>query len=422
MDLVDRKKVITMIRRSLNLVDPRLVDHNVKVAFVLHNMLLADGCDDPEKMHKLRVLALFHDIGAYRSEQIDQLLQFETQNVWSHSIYSYLFLRDFFPEHLARIVLYHHARYDLLLNEDPEILWYSQMLHVADRACVWHDELKQSKEALADHLEPMRGSVFSPQCIDLLWEADRRFHIWEGLDSEDILETLPLQEEIPPSESEAYLFILVNSIDFRSRTTVIHTRSVMEISLELATLMGMPAETKKKIYYGALMHDLGKIGTPLSILEKPGRLTPEEMDTMRQHVILCKHIIQDCVDDEIAQIALRHHEKLDGSGYPLGLSAKDLTIPQRLVAVADILSALCMARSYKDAYPKERSLSIIRDMADSGQLDRDIVALVEHHFDSIIENASQRVVPIQEKYDRMQHEFTAIMEHCMKMSNTTIQK
>ena len=76
------------------------------------------------------------------------------------------------------------------------------------------------------------------------------------------------------------------------------------------------------------MHDLGKIATPLSILEKPGRLTDEEMEIMRQHVILSGKIIEGCVDDEIVKIAVRHHEKLNGKGYPLGIGEESLTVPR----------------------------------------------------------------------------------------------
>ncbi len=422
MQLVDRKKVITMVRRALNIMDRRLVDHGMKVALILHDMLMTEGRLDPETMRKLRLLTLFHDIGAYRSEDVDKLLQFETKNIWDHAIYSYLFLRDFFPEKLARIVLYHHTNYNADWEDDPELLRYGQMLHVADRICVWHDRNQTEKELMATHLERLRGTTFSPECIDLFWEADRLRGTWDALNSDDLFDRFPQQEELPQEEAESYLHILINAIDFRSRTTVIHTRSVMEISLELAKLMGMPENTQRKIYYGALMHDLGKIGTPVSILEKPGRLTPEEMDIMRQHVILSGEIIAGCTDEETIRIALRHHEKLNGQGYPLGLTEKDLTMPERLVAVADVLSALCMARSYKEAYSKERTMGILHEMADSGQLDRTIIQVAEENFDDIIQKATMRVAPIQDQFDRMQVEFKEIRQYCMTRSHMIVKK
>lgn len=410
MELIDRKKVLTMVRRSLNMVDSRLVDHGLKAALVLQDMLSAEGCRDAKLRKDLGILALFHDIGAYRTEEIDQLVQFETGNVWGHAIYSYLFLRDYFPEgDRAKVALYHHADYNGSWQEDAEILHYAQMLHIADRVCIWHDEVKRSKEALTKHLADRNGTVFAPEAVELFWKADQQYGAWDKLHTPPSLEMLTDCADLSRQEAEAYLHILVNAIDFRSRTTVTHTKSLMEISLEMARLAGLPEESQKQIYYGALMHDLGKIGTPLSILEKPGRLTPEEMEVMKQHVTLSAQIIQGCVEETTAQIALRHHEKLDGSGYPCGLSGEELTLPQRLVAVADIVSALCMSRSYKEAFPKERCLSVLREMCDRGQLDESMVSLVEREYDYLIDTATARCVPLQEGYARMQEQFEQMM-------------
>ena len=191
----------------------------------------------------------------------------------------------------------------------------------------------------------------------------------------------------------------------------------MEIALEIANIMNLSNDTKKKIYYGALMHDLGKIATPLSILEKPGRLTDEEMEIMRQHVILSGKIIEGCVDDEIVKIAVRHHEKLNGKGYPLGIGEESLTVPERILSVADVLSALCMSRSYKEAYSKERTFGILKSMAESKDLDKDIVNIAFDNFENIIKKVALRVTPVQEKYENMQERFKAIMTQCMQKAN-----
>lgn len=408
--LLDRTKILTMVRRTLDLVDPRLMDHGVKVAMVLQDMLKADGCRDRQFSRDLVVLAMLHDIGAYSTEQIDRLVRFETRNVWEHSIYSYLFLREYFRDDRARVVLYHHADCNGPWREESEeLMRYAQMLHVADRACIWHDEVKGSKEDLEKHLSAKSGTVFAPEAVALFRRADRLFGTWERLDGAPPLEELGECADLSQREAEDYLNILVDAIDFRSRVTVTHTRSLMEIALEMARLAGMPVETQKRVYYGALLHDLGKIGTPVTILEKPGRLTDEEMAVMRQHVVLSGQIMRDCVEEETAQIALRHHEKLDGSGYPMGLTGAELTQPQRLMAVADIVSALCMSRSYKEAFPKEKCLSILGDMRDRGQLDRDMVDLIEREFDQIIGVTNQRCAPIHDAYARMQREFGELM-------------
>lgn len=410
MNLLECRKILTMLRRALNMVDPRLVDHGLKVALVLQDMLQVEGRLDETAQKRLGILAFLHDVGVYRTDEIDRLVQAESSNVWEHAIHSYLFLRDYFPDNdLSKVVLYHHADYCERWDEEEDILHYGQLMHIADRVCIWHDELHRSKDALAAHFAEKRGKAFSPKGIDLFWKADALYGTWAALDQTLSPERISSCTNLLPDEAEAYLMILASAIDFRSCNTVIHTRAVAEMGLEMARLLGLSEEIQQKIYYAALLHDLGKIGIPIEILEKPGRLTPQETMVMHRHIDLGKEILSGCVDEEIIQIAMRHHEKLNGSGYPQGLSAAELTIPQRLLTVADILSALCMARSYKSAFPKERCLTILHDMTKQGELDQSLVKLVEREFDRILAAAAQHCLPIQEKYEKDHQHFQLLM-------------
>lgn len=419
MNLLECRNILTMLRRALNMVDPRLVDHGMKVALVLQDMLRAEGRLDETTQKKLGIMAFLHDVGVYRTDEIDRLVQVESSNVWEHAVYSYLFLRDYFPdEPLCKAVLYHHADYCETRDEPEDVLHYGQLMHIADRACIWHDELHRSRDALAAHFAEKRGSVFSPQGIDLFWQADRLYGTWAALEEEPSPERLASCTDLSQEEAKAYLMILASAIDFRSCNTVIHTRAVAEIGLEMARLLELSEETQQKIYYAALLHDLGKIGIPTEILEKPGRLTPQETAIMHRHIDLGEEILSGCVDEEIIQMAMRHHEKLNGSGYPRGLSAAELTLPQRLLTVADILSALCMPRSYKSAFPKERCLTILRDMAQQGELDQSLVELVERNFDRILAAAAQHCLPIQEKYETGQQHFQLFMNQFAQVKSS----
>ncbi len=411
LELIDRKKIWIMVCRALNMVDKRLVDHGIRVALVLFDMLWAEGRLSETDCRKLGVMALFHDIGAYRTDEIDRMLEFETDDVWEHAICGYLILKPFFSHEIfTRILLYHHARYDIQWDEDKTILHYAQLMYIADRVCIWHDEMMGSREELDEHLEKCSGTIFSPEGIALFRKADRQYGTWEKLRAEQSSEQLVSAIPFPEEEMITYLYILVEAIDFRSRETALHTRGLMEIALELARCMGMSEEIQQKVYYGSLLHDLGKIGMPLSILEKPGRLTPEEMQIMRKHVVITEQIIAGCIEEETAQICLRHHERLDGSGYPRGLTGAELTAPQRLVAVADVLSALCMKRSYKCAFTKEKCLSILWEMAERGQLDRDIVSLAAKEFDRIIDITMERCKEVENNYLEMQEQFQELMQ------------
>lgn len=142
-----------------------------------------------------------------------------------------------------------------------------------------------------------------------------------------------------------------------------------------------------------MLHDLGKIGIPSEILEFPGKLSPQAMNVMRTHVDLTEIILGDSVTRKVKDIALRHHEKLDGSGYPRGLKGCDLTIPQRIVAIADIVSALTGTRSYKDSFPKEKTSSILNDMAERGLIDSVIVERIVENYDVIMGAVREKATP-----------------------------
>ncbi len=120
-----------------------------------------------------------------------------------------------------------------------------------------------------------------------------------------------------------------------------------------------------------------------------------------------EQILRGVLSDKICDIALRHHEKLDGSGYPLGLKAEELTLPQRIVAVSDILSALSQKRSYKEAFPKEKVVAILTDMKKSGQLCPLVVDTVCENYELILGNTEKSHDPVKHLYGRIVDEYNA---------------
>lgn len=404
-------KIITMLQRALNLVDERLVDHGMRVAMLVNAMLDAEGVTDPPLRKELCILALLHDIGAYRTDEIDRMVVFETEDIWEHSIYGYLVLREFTPlKGKAEVVLYHHANASMLVGLSESLVHFAQIFHVADRVDVfWANARGHKRQSLKRLLRERHGSCFQPEITSLFWEADRKYGLLERLEQPVELTEILDTGQISYEEAVAYLKLLVHIIDFRSHHTVTHTVNTTQISSQLARRMGLTEEQVKRVYYGAMLHDLGKIGTPLEILEKPGRLTAEEMEVMRGHVELTRRIIDGCVEPEIARIALHHHEKLDGSGYPKGLKARELTMEDRIVAVGDIISALCGSRSYKDAFPKEKVVAILDNMVREGQLDQAVAAKAETEFDGILEEARRVGRPIMEAYEQIGEEYAALL-------------
>lgn len=409
-------QVIKMIYRALNLMDARLVDHGVQVAAVMRDMLEAAEIKDTELKKNLCMVALFHDIGAYRIKEIESLVQVETKSAWEHSIFGYLFLKEFAPfSELAGVVLYHHANENKDWKEREDILRYAKLLHVADRVEIWHRNRQEgSLEELKKYLQDRTGTEFCRGAVDCFLSANEKFGTYQKLNESFALEELIAYCCIEEEEAAAYLWMMVHAIDFRSRFTVTHTVGVVETACQLAEKMGLSEQEREQIYYGALLHDIGKIGTPVAILEKDGKLTDEEMTVMRDHVTLGEDILTGCVEETVKRIALRHHEKLDASGYPSGLSAEELTLSERIMAVADIVSALSMSRSYKEAFPKEKVLGILNSLAEKKQIDADVVRTMETWYDDIVNEAEEVCIPVQKTHERMGWEYRELWDYVTK--------
>jgi putative two-component system response regulator len=155
---------------------------------------------------------------------------------------------------------------------------------------------------------------------------------------------------------------LAQVVEFHDDATGHHTRRVGEIAADIARLMGLPAMTTDLIHRAAPLHDVGKIGIPDAILLKPGRLTPDEFEVVKMHPAIGARILAGSRSEYLLvaeQIALGHHERWDGMGYPHGLAGDEIPLAARIVAVADFFDAVTHDRPYRPAWPVSQALKVI---------------------------------------------------------------
>ena len=405
--------VAVMMQRALNCVDARLVDHGLRVATILDAMLAVKGTYDETQRRAAYFVALLHDIGAYRTEEIDRMVAFETEGVWEHSFYGFLFFRELSPlVDYAEVVLFHHMDYDRFTGQSPQVKFLATALHVADRVDVLLLEHPEADAADVMRLmDAVRPGTFAPEALELFAEAERRYGVLAYLRGgvEGPNPSRIVADPTGTGTATSYLDMLVHIIDFRSRHTVTHTVTTAWVAYELALRLLGDKGAAAHVYASALVHDAGKIGIPLSILEKPGRLDADEMAVMRTHVALTEDILEGCVDPHMLQAAVRHHEKLDGSGYPRGLQADELTMPDRIIAVADIVSALVGTRSYKEAYPKEKVLMLLDEQQAAGKIDAAAVETMRRDYDAIMATVAQACRPVADAYERVQQDYAWLL-------------
>lgn len=165
---------------------------------------------------------------------------------------------------------------------------------------------------------------------------------------------------------EAYLdsiHRLSIAAEYKDDDTAMHIQRMSRYSAIIAAGLGLSPAEVEQIRYAAPMHDIGKIGIPDAILLKPGKLTPEEFKIMQKHTLYGAKILENAKSDVLRLsevIALNHHEKWDGTGYPRGVKAAAIPLSARIVALADVFDALTQKRCYKPAFPVDQSLSIIK--------------------------------------------------------------
>lgn len=154
------------------------------------------------------------------------------------------------------------------------------------------------------------------------------------------------------------------ALDLKDHDTEGHSRRVTELTYRLAATLGMPEGDLKHVWRGALLHDIGKIGIPESILKKPGPLDDEEWVVMKRHPQLAGQVLRDIPYLQPAlDIPLYHHERWNGSGYPNGLAGTDIPLAARIFAVVDVYDALVSERPYRSALTREKALEIICEQA-----------------------------------------------------------
>jgi response regulator RpfG family c-di-GMP phosphodiesterase len=195
-----------------------------------------------------------------------------------------------------------------------------------------------------------------------------------------------LNQEITDTQAELILR-LGDVVESRSNEAGNHVRRMAQVCHLLAQASGLPEDETAVLMHAAPMHDIGKIATPDSVLLKPGKLTEEEWEIMKQHPTVGLSILDGSsrpILKAAAVIAHQHHEKFDGTGYPQGLKGHDIHRYARIVAVADVFDALSHKRCYKDAWPIEQVTGHLREVA-GHHLDPEYVELLIQNMDKAVE-------------------------------------
>jgi HD-GYP domain-containing protein (c-di-GMP phosphodiesterase class II) len=223
------------------------------------------------------------------------------------------------------------------------------------------------------------GQWFDPALVDALGAMRDDTDFWASLAESDLSAVSPPDRVLIADENRidriADGFAAI--IDAKSPWTYQHSDRAWAIVMGIGTLLGLEAEELRGLGRAARLHDIGKLAISNRILDKPGRLTNGELAKIREHPRVTERILDRVPGfSELSPLASAHHERLDGSGYPHGWTGAELTMPMRVLAVADVYEALTAQRPYRSAYRAEAALAIIRSDVPL-RLDREVFAVLE---------------------------------------------
>ncbi|NPA55580.1 MAG: response regulator [Epsilonproteobacteria bacterium] len=244
------------------------------------------------------------------------------------------------------------------------------------------------------------ANEFLTKPIDVSEMIVRLRNISKLIDAEKILKDYnkKLQEEVDRAIQKVIkgeyetLDVLSNVAEYRDENTHNHTKRVAEYSKLIAKEAGLDEEIQELIYYASPLHDIGKVGIPDHILLKPGKLTAEEFEIMKTHTTIGYNMLSGFDNKYLkagAIIALTHHEKFDGSGYPKGLKGDEIDVMGQIIAIADVFDALTSKRPYKDAWDTQRAFDLIKAEANKH---------FSPYFVEIFLNHKDKVLQIKEQY------------------------
>ena len=378
-------------------IDRKVLEHGERVAYIVLSLAKRQKLDT-KTTRSLVFAALFHDIGMiWSDEEETEFKSFNPKDTYGHALSSYLFLKYFSPlKKYSEIVLFHHGRADR--EQVNPFYKLGVKLHICDRIDV--AEMNGiSRERTIELLNKNAGKIFYKQDVEDMIYLLEKTSVLDDLKTNKCRDTIDKYLSAMYFRRDVvrnYLFMATYCFEFFDTETMFHSRMTSSLCYLLGRYMNLNLHQLSVLYTAGLFCDIGKARIDHSILKKPGKLTDEERKIMKRHDEYTKEILEGCIKDpQVIDIAYSHHERLDGSGYPRGLKGSEIDINKRIIAVADIASALMAHRSYKDAYPMEKTIEELQDMVDSGKLDEKVVkAFIDNQqeISAYLENHINRVL------------------------------
>lgn len=384
--------LIKGISKALDYVSKTVTGHHQRVA--MGAVYLARELDlSPADTTDLVLASLLHDVGAFSLDLKLDGLDFDT-DLTEHSYIGYSLLKDHpLLKRPAKLIQMHHTAWEVLEEQDEEraTKFLGNALNFMDRIDILAKvgtrsiNFKHIREVVNCYTK----ELYHPDIIEAFLSAAAAKDAWLSTDDtnrglRDLMGDQLHDHLIPHDQLVDFSQLFSRIIDFRSRHTATHSQGVAETAVQLATLAGLDASEQQRLRLAGNLHDLGKMAVPVAILDKPAQLTDEEYNIIKGHTLVCEEVLSSIPGlEDVTDWAAQHHERIDGKGYPHGLSGSDLSLGSRIMAVADVYTAITEDRPYRAGMSRNEAHDTLITMAKGKLIDADLVDLAISHYEQI---------------------------------------
>jgi putative nucleotidyltransferase with HDIG domain len=367
---------------ELDVRNHNFTSHSKKTALIAIHLSKKLGYQG-NKMNNLYIAAFLHDIGAVDALSICHT---DIDFIQEHCEFGSSIIKKLpIDKGISSFIRFHHENND---GSGPyglqsiEIPLEAQIIHLADFFELIYDKNigSMQRDLVLNWFRNQRSKMFDPYLVDVLFDIAESERFWLDLENVDrdpgVLERIRPKIYTPMDLHQLgdISSVFAAIIDKKSTFTHEHSFRLSSNTVKVASIFGFEQQVLEKIKISSLLHDLGKLAIPNSILDKPGKLTKEEYSIIKSHAYYTR-LVLDKIDgiQDICDWASNHHETLNGKGYPEGLDSDSLSLESRIIAVCDIYQGITEDRPYRAGMSKAEAFKIIDDMVDIGNLDRTVV-------------------------------------------------
>ena len=389
------RSLLVSVGTAMNLVNPDVENHHEQTAYLSYFIARELGLPEEDVLLTL-YSALLHDIGSIVVEQPQSVAEIE-RNAREVSLVGSRMLGDLpYFEDVANVIGFSqsgwHDTVRCAIEEGSScerLGLIASIVHLADVVSLLikpEERVLNQSRRICDVAKACAGSEFSPQAVEAFLRIAEEEYVWMDLAHNPTFWTYFTGDlrSVSLADTIVYAKFMSRVIDYRSPFTAMHSAGVASAASKLAELAGMSEPDLMKMEIAGHLHDIGKLAVPRKILEKPGKLTNEEFNIVKEHPYYTSLVLYPVEGfRDIWFWASRHHEKLNGRGYPFHTVGDALDTGARLMAVADIFSAITEERPYRSGMSRKQVESVLSDNVHNGAICGDIVSLLLENYDEV---------------------------------------